>query len=91
MLLEIYFLVIMFLSSDFYVVPLVGRRSSFLKVKPTPATSEVASIKRLRSAPRTSSLKRKVLMDDTMVLHGEYVFMMSIGSITRLFHFNICS
>ncbi|KAF7817726.1 sister chromatid cohesion 1 protein 4 [Senna tora] len=52
---------------------LVGRRSSFLKVKPTPVVSEVASIKRTRSAPRTSTLKRKVLMDDTMVLHGDTI------------------
>lgn len=48
-------------------------RSSVLKVKPTPRLSEVTSTKRTRSAPRTGAPKRKVLMDDTMVLHGEYV------------------
>lgn len=48
-------------------------RSSVLKVKPTPRLSEVTSMKRTRSAPRTGGPKRKVLMDDTMVLHGEYV------------------
>lgn len=53
---------------------LVGRRSSVLKVKPTPPPSEITSLKCQRSAPRTSASKRKVLMDDTMVLHGEYVF-----------------
>ncbi|KAI9077996.1 hypothetical protein K1719_040125 [Acacia pycnantha] len=52
---------------------LVGRRSSFLKVKPTPTASEVVSIKRPRMAPRTSALKRKVLTDDTMVLHGDII------------------
>lgn len=36
---------------------------------------EVASTKRLRSAPRSSATKRKVLMDDPMVLHGEYVYL----------------
>lgn len=51
----------------------VGRRSSVLKVKPTPPPTELTSLKRHRSAPRTSVSKRKVLMDDTMVLHGEYV------------------
>lgn len=49
----------------------VGKRSSALKLKPTPPY-EITSIKRARVA-RTSALKRKVLMDETMVLHGEYV------------------
>ncbi|KAJ0016960.1 hypothetical protein Pint_11689 [Pistacia integerrima] len=52
---------------------LVGRRSSVLKLKPTPPAPEVASRKRTRSAPQTSALKRKVLMDDTMVLHGDII------------------
>ncbi|KAI3470379.1 hypothetical protein Pfo_027042 [Paulownia fortunei] len=51
---------------------LVGR-SSVLKVKPTPRLSEVTSMKRTRSAPRTGAPKRKVLMDDTMVLHGDMI------------------
>lgn len=54
-----------------YIVSAVGRKSSVLKVKPTP--TETTSMKRPRSAPRTSASKRKVLMDDSMVLHGEYV------------------
>ncbi|XWS57225.1 hypothetical protein CRYUN_Cryun09bG0155900 [Craigia yunnanensis] len=49
---------------------LVGRSSVF-KMKPTPL--EVASMKRARSAPRPSAAKRKVLMDDTMVLHGDTI------------------
>ncbi|KAI4302075.1 hypothetical protein L6164_035292 [Bauhinia variegata] len=52
---------------------LVGRRSSVLKIKPTPGASEVASIKNLRSAPRSIASKRKVLTDDTMVLHGDII------------------
>ncbi|TYI46447.1 hypothetical protein E1A91_D13G107900v1 [Gossypium mustelinum] len=51
---------------------LVGRRSSVFKMKPTPPL-EVASMKRARSALRSSTIKRKVLMDDTMVLHGDTI------------------
>ncbi|XP_024047715.1 sister chromatid cohesion 1 protein 4 isoform X2 [Citrus clementina] len=52
---------------------LVGRKSSVLKMKPTPPVREVASRKRARSASQTNALKRKVLMDDTMVLHGDVI------------------
>ncbi|KAH6821698.1 sister chromatid cohesion 1 protein 4 [Perilla frutescens var. hirtella] len=48
-------------------------RSSVLKVKATPRPSEGASTKRTRSAPRTGAPKRKVPMDDTMVLHGDMI------------------
>lgn len=51
----------------------VGRRSSVLKLKPTPPVPEMISTKRSRTAARGTASKRKVLMDDTMVLHGEYV------------------
>ncbi|XP_043704274.1 sister chromatid cohesion 1 protein 4-like isoform X2 [Telopea speciosissima] len=51
---------------------LVGRRSSALKVRPTPP-SEVPSSKRLRVATRVHAPKRKVLLDDTMVLHGDTI------------------
>ncbi|EOA19866.1 hypothetical protein CARUB_v10000117mg [Capsella rubella] len=50
---------------------LVGK-SSFLKMRPTPVL-EAASTKRLRSAPRSTATKRKVLMDDPMVLHGDLI------------------
>lgn len=54
-------------------------------MKPTPPAPEVVPMKRLRSAPRSSALKRKVLMDDTMVLHGEYVlYSLSITLFTLL-------
>ncbi|PON55409.1 Rad21/Rec8-like protein [Parasponia andersonii] len=52
---------------------LVGRKSSVLKMKPTPPAPEIISSKRLRSAPRASTSKRKVLMDDMMVLHGDTI------------------
>nr|XP_043631652.1 sister chromatid cohesion 1 protein 4 [Erigeron canadensis] len=51
---------------------LVGRKSSILKMKPTPPVST----KRRRSAPKTPKTgmsKRKVLMDDYMVLHGDTI------------------
>ncbi|KZV37309.1 sister chromatid cohesion 1 protein 4 [Dorcoceras hygrometricum] len=52
---------------------LAGRRTSVMKVKPTPPFHEVTSMKRNRSAPRSGPPKRKVLMDDTMVLHGDTI------------------
>ncbi|KAL5580097.1 hypothetical protein UlMin_012539 [Ulmus minor] len=52
---------------------LVGRKSSVLKMKPTPPVPENTSTKRLRSAPRASASKRKVLIDDMMVLHGDTI------------------
>ncbi|XP_010558576.1 PREDICTED: sister chromatid cohesion 1 protein 4-like isoform X2 [Tarenaya hassleriana] len=50
---------------------LVGK-SSFLKMKSTPVLEVASSNKRLWSAPRSAS-KRKVLMDDPMVLHGDVI------------------
>ncbi|KAK4707838.1 hypothetical protein R3W88_028763 [Solanum pinnatisectum] len=52
---------------------LVGRRSSALKLKATPRPSEITSSKRAQSAARMSASKRKVLMDDIMVLHGDMI------------------
>ncbi|XP_050204858.1 sister chromatid cohesion 1 protein 4 [Mercurialis annua] len=52
---------------------LVGRKSSVLKLKPTPSALEVPSMKRARLASRPSALKRKVLIDDSMVLHGDTI------------------
>ncbi|XP_015572226.2 sister chromatid cohesion 1 protein 4 isoform X2 [Ricinus communis] len=52
---------------------LVGRKSSALKMKPTPPAPEVPSMKRARFTSRPSALKRKVLMDDSMVLHGDII------------------
>ncbi|XP_059628593.1 sister chromatid cohesion 1 protein 4 isoform X2 [Cornus florida] len=53
---------------------LVGRRSSVLKMKPTPLQPpEITTTKRPRTANRASASKRKVLMDDNMVLHGDTI------------------
>ncbi|XP_068317460.1 sister chromatid cohesion 1 protein 4-like [Pyrus communis] len=51
---------------------LVGR-SSVLKMKPTPPAPELICTKRSRTAARGTASKRKVLMDDTMVLHGDQI------------------
>ncbi|KAF8391764.1 hypothetical protein HHK36_021998 [Tetracentron sinense] len=51
---------------------LVGR-TAVLKMRPTPPPLEVAYSKRPRLAPRVSASKRKVLLDDTMVLHGDTI------------------
>ncbi|KAK1421155.1 hypothetical protein QVD17_23291 [Tagetes erecta] len=51
---------------------LVGRKSSILKVKPSPSVV-TPSTKRRRATPKTTVIKRKVLMDDTMVLHGDTI------------------
>ncbi|KAF8038406.1 hypothetical protein BT93_B1062 [Corymbia citriodora subsp. variegata] len=52
---------------------LVGRRSSVLKMKPSPAATEVTMSKRQKTAQRASAYKRKVLLDDNMVLHGDAI------------------
>ncbi|KAJ8753075.1 hypothetical protein K2173_011843 [Erythroxylum novogranatense] len=55
---------------------LVGRRSSALKMKstpPPPPAPEVASTKHAHSTSRPSAVKRKVLMDESMVLHGDTI------------------
>uniref|UniRef100_A0A2P2MQ58 Uncharacterized protein MANES_S013200 n=1 Tax=Rhizophora mucronata TaxID=61149 RepID=A0A2P2MQ58_RHIMU len=52
---------------------LVGRKSSVLKMKLTPTAPEIASTKRVRFSSGHGSLKRKVLMDNSMVLHGDTI------------------
>ncbi|XP_074332143.1 sister chromatid cohesion 1 protein 4-like [Apium graveolens] len=51
---------------------LVGRKSLALKVKETPQQS-LPYLKRHKTAPRASASKRKVLMDEQMVLHGDMI------------------
>ncbi|KAL6977675.1 hypothetical protein U1Q18_026466 [Sarracenia purpurea var. burkii] len=51
-----------------------GRRSSVLKMKSTPTPpSEITRMKRPRSATRFCASKRRVLVDDAMVLHGDVI------------------
>ena len=57
-------------------------------MKPTPPPPEVASMKRPRTATRSSASKRKVLMDDPMVLHGEYVYFLCL-SISSQSHISV--
>ncbi|RZC47753.1 hypothetical protein C5167_040690 [Papaver somniferum] len=52
---------------------LVGRKSSVFKMKPTPVQPEIPAPKRRRAAPRVGVPKRKVLIDDSMVLHGDMI------------------
>ncbi|KAL9260404.1 Sister chromatid cohesion 1 protein 4-like protein [Drosera capensis] len=52
---------------------LVGRRSTALRLKPTPSIQDTESMKRRRVTPCTTPYKRKVLMDDSMVLHGDTI------------------
>ncbi|XP_059435564.1 sister chromatid cohesion 1 protein 4 isoform X2 [Corylus avellana] len=59
-------------DDDDLLSSILGRRSSVLKMKPTPPAPEV-STKRPRTATRSSVLKRKVLVDDSMVLHGDTI------------------
>ncbi|KAK1402879.1 Sister chromatid cohesion 1 protein 4 [Heracleum sosnowskyi] len=51
---------------------LVGRKSLAFKVKETPQQG-LPYLKRHKSAPRASASKRKVLMDEQMVLHGDMI------------------
>ncbi|KAI3959966.1 hypothetical protein MKX01_030257 [Papaver californicum] len=52
---------------------LVGRKSSVFKMKPTPVQPEIPAPKRQRATPRVGVPKRKVLIDDSMVLHGDLI------------------
>ena len=83
----------MWVCLTLHIVVSVGRRSSVLKVKTTPPAPEVASMKRARSASRPSAMKRKVLMDDSMVLLGEYdsFFHCTLVFISYLLSTTICS
>ncbi|GFS43043.1 sister chromatid cohesion 1 protein 4 [Actinidia rufa] len=60
-------------DDDFLSSILVGRRSSVLKMKSTPTPVEITGMKRPRFASRSCASKRKILMDDSMVLHGDVI------------------
>ena len=63
-----------YLPESMVIPPFSVGKSSFLKMRSTPVL-EIATTKRSRAAPRSTATKRKVLMDDPMVLHGEYVYL----------------
>ncbi|KAM7280060.1 hypothetical protein ACFE04_007194 [Oxalis oulophora] len=62
-------------DDDDLLSSILGGKRTFLKIKPTPPVREVTSLKRPRSAQvqRPSAMKRKILMDDNMVLHGDTI------------------
>ncbi|RWR83915.1 Rad21/Rec8-like protein [Cinnamomum micranthum f. kanehirae] len=52
---------------------LVGKKPPVLKMRPTPPPDEVVLSKRPRLTPRVNVLKRKVLLDDDMILHADVI------------------
>ncbi|KAL5997978.1 hypothetical protein ACLOJK_008912, partial [Asimina triloba] len=56
-------------DDDILATILVGRKTPVLKMR---STQEAATSKRRRLASRVSATKRKVLSDDTLVLHGDH-------------------
>ncbi|XP_076892409.1 sister chromatid cohesion 1 protein 4-like isoform X2 [Bidens hawaiensis] len=52
---------------------LVGRKSSILKMKPSPPVATQSTKRRRATAPKTGVPKRKVVMDDNMFLHGDTI------------------
>ncbi|WOL04453.1 sister chromatid cohesion 1 protein 4 isoform X1 [Canna indica] len=60
-------------DDDLLASILVGKRTPLLKIGPTPPQPRIASLKRPGLAPRSHVLKRKVLMDDTTVLHADAI------------------
>ncbi|KAG6506747.1 hypothetical protein ZIOFF_032076 [Zingiber officinale] len=60
-------------DDDLLASILDGRRTSLLRIGPTPTLRET-SLKRPKLIPRSSGPKRKVLLDDTTVLYAEYAF-----------------
>ncbi|XP_068646879.1 sister chromatid cohesion 1 protein 4-like [Aristolochia californica] len=60
-------------DDDILASILVGKRTPILKVKATPPPVEVTSSKRTRMSGKTSAPKRKVLVDDAMVMQGDAI------------------
>ncbi|KAH9612742.1 hypothetical protein KSS87_022704, partial [Heliosperma pusillum] len=60
-------------EDDDLLSSILGGRSTAFKLKPTPPVSDRLPAKRQRSSVRSSALKRKVLLDDSMVLHGDMI------------------
>uniref|UniRef100_A0A803KMK7 Sister chromatid cohesion 1 protein 4-like n=1 Tax=Chenopodium quinoa TaxID=63459 RepID=A0A803KMK7_CHEQI len=52
---------------------LVGRRSTTFIMKPTPPIPDTVRAKRQQTAARSLTHKRKVLVDDSTVLHGDTI------------------
>ncbi|RWW49000.1 hypothetical protein BHE74_00044887 [Ensete ventricosum] len=73
-------------DDDLLASILVGKRTPLLRIGPTPPLPKATSLKRPRAMPRLGMLK-KVLLDDTTVLHAEYASFFFIST----FQFEISS
>ncbi|KAL9233533.1 hypothetical protein vseg_008517 [Gypsophila vaccaria] len=60
-------------EDDDLLSSILGGRSTAFKLKSTPPVADSLPAKRQRSSVRPSAHKRKVLMDDSMVLHGDMI------------------
>uniref|UniRef100_A0A0A9E590 Uncharacterized protein n=1 Tax=Arundo donax TaxID=35708 RepID=A0A0A9E590_ARUDO len=61
-------------DDDLLASILVGRRTPGLTLGSTPLPPRASSLKRPRLGSKIATLKRKVQLDDAMVLHAEYVY-----------------
>ncbi|XP_074588162.1 sister chromatid cohesion 1 protein 4-like isoform X2 [Curcuma longa] len=59
-------------DDDLLASILVGKRTPLIRIGPTPTLKET-SLKRPKLTPRLNMLKRKVLLDDTTVLHADVI------------------
>lgn len=63
-----------------------------MKIMPTPTPQpQVTRMKRQQSAPRVSASKRKILMDDAMILHGEYIPFLLLSICPNICYYNCSS
>ncbi|XP_006645171.1 sister chromatid cohesion 1 protein 4 [Oryza brachyantha] len=60
-------------DDDLLASILVGRRTPGLRLGSTPILSKASSLKRPRLASKTTTPKRKVQMDDAMVIHADTI------------------
>ncbi|XP_038984145.1 sister chromatid cohesion 1 protein 4-like isoform X2 [Phoenix dactylifera] len=60
-------------DDDLLASILVGKRTPVLRIGPTPPPTKAASLKRPRVTTRLGTPKRKVLLDDTTVLHADAI------------------
>nr|XP_010908716.1 sister chromatid cohesion 1 protein 4 isoform X3 [Elaeis guineensis] len=60
-------------DDDLLASILVGKRTPVLRIGPTPPPPKAASLKRPRLTTRPGMPKRKVLLDDTTVLHADAI------------------
>ncbi|XP_042385055.1 sister chromatid cohesion 1 protein 4-like isoform X1 [Zingiber officinale] len=59
-------------DDDLLASILVGKRTPLMRIGPTPTLKETSQ-KRPKLTPRLNMLKRKVLLDDTTVLHADVI------------------